>query len=602
MKWEYDLGSTPSTNVSNTGTDVIYLQDPGCWLQVSVWDGDDAGFGWKIGGNVGVTHFDTTTFLQECQTGFTLSDPDVVVAKSPNDGQIYAKVVGIDPENFVRTVTYLWNNSSGKFEIVQHCPCRYGAAWPAYTGTIESGFTLGRKCTSPNIDANEAGETAIVWTEVEEYYVEVTLGFPFPIPTTDIWKLKRGTVVSATGEIDDRCLDCSKERYVHQWSGSQSLTPFDFSGANSIPGFPVVGPSSGPTPNIEHTYPAGWFAHSDVAISEQGDSTYLSYVFMSHLYSGADDPLHVTQWAIEKKNGCARYIKEYEDFLNYPYGRPRIAAPTILNPGSSDFHVVLGFSGSFYDCETQTTSYGSNIGVIGVVAGVPINSWSSANIIDNAILTGDQNYDPCISYTTQELSVHDVREYLAISWTNRGSSSTFDKGEIISKLYQTSDAGEVDPYYSIVNEVLANDQGVSSIAGRRDIKDHSDRPLIAYNWAEPSTGNIEVKQSDHRPGLETLDGEIVCGAYPERPAGTNTGLLIFPNPTNHEFTLVKNERISPTTFVKCELTDVLGRPIPIRVNSKSLEVVPTKSLAPGVYKIKVETQTGVYHSNIEVKP
>ena len=59
-----------SVNVANTGTDMVFAEDLGCWLQVSVWDGAHAGFGWRIGNapaNADQIEFSTDVLFRECE-------------------------------------------------------------------------------------------------------------------------------------------------------------------------------------------------------------------------------------------------------------------------------------------------------------------------------------------------------------------------------------------------------------------------------------------------------------------------------------------------------------------------------------------------------
>ena len=592
--------SNVSIDVQNTGTD--YAMYNGCLIQVSVWDGSEPGFGWRAGGGISGSGGASGSLIFEDLTlscgSFRLTDPDVVLGVYHE--QLIAKVVGIDPDNFVRTINFNWDNMTNKFIVDANCPCRYGAAWPSASGAPASGLTKGRKCSYPNIDANADGDVAITWTETETYMVEVTLGFPFPITTTPYFmELKRGNVLGAYGTLDNVCLRCSSNgvRRVFYWDGSSGGTDpfaiFPFSTFNSLPGFPVIADPAGSfDPFTEREFPLGWFNSSDVAISEsKAGKSYLSFVFYDYRYDGSGNPLHVTQFL--GANDCPEWIQDWNSFYDYPKGTPRIAAPSSDNAGINDFHVVLGYSGSMFDCETQTTTFQSNIGVLGVYGGTEMLSGATVNILTSPDLTDRINMNPVISYRLPESAEN--REVLVVSWTSTGIDNT-DRGEIIAAQYRPSNATPIGNGYSIVNELLTGNQGIPSVAARRD------RDVAAYNWADLSAPIIEIKQSNLKPGSEVLRGEIICEAYP-RPANANEqGVILYPNPANQSFVVLPQTKSETMYLTGCVVYNALGKAIPVSFNSETKEVKFKNKPIPGVYQVKLQGKTGTFNTSLQINP
>lgn len=47
---------------------------------------------------------------------------------------------------------------------------------------------------------------------------------------------------------------------------------------------------------------------------------------------------------------------------------------------------------------------------------------------------------------------------------------------------------------------------------------------------------------------------------------------------------------------------LLGRKIPTQINKELMKVQTRGPLAPGIYKVKLVTKEGVFHTNLEIKP
>ncbi len=561
-----------------------------CFLQVSVWDGTQSGFGWILSNDQslqGVGFSQTTHYF--APMGSELKDPDVVIALSKKTGKIHAKVVGIDDQNFVKTYTFTWTGNSFSMDGT----CKYGAAWPASPLIFASGYSYGRACSSPNIDANADGETIITWTETEEYAVEVNYGFPFPQPNTQFLKLKRGNVLGAFGDIGDGCLSCSAPRLVFQYTGPVTQTTFNFSAANSVQGFSMLDPSIYPSLNFEYLFPAGWFAHSDVSISERGgpkDQSIISVVFYNYKYlGGTGNPLHVNQFFVDMRNAlCPKFDKSWNSFANYPGGRPRIASPTKLNPGLYDFHVALGFSGAYTDCDGNY-SESSNLSLLGVYNGTEINGGQAVSIIDNADLTGNQNSEPAISYFIPK--DNETSEFILVSWTHRGTPGT-ELGEVIAKIYKP-DATPISSEYSIVNEAIFGNQATSSVAGRRQAF------FASYFWNESTSNSLKGKFSSSTAGLEQLKSFQTCPEVQPIDNPESQELVAFPNPTTGEFNIdLKN--IANSKIERVELIGPMGQKVQLDFSESAKSVKPRQKLSPGIYKLKVITDYRIFQQNVQV--
>jgi hypothetical protein len=201
--------------------------------------------------------------------------------------------------------------------------------------------------------------------------------------------------------------------------------------------------------------------------------------------------------------------------------------------------------------------------------------------------------NPVISYRLPESLEN--REVLVVSWTSTGIDNT-DGGEIVAAQYRPSNATPTGNGYSIENELLSGNQGIPSVAARRD------REVAAYNWADLSAPMIEIKQSSRRSGSEDLRGEIICEAYPRPGNGNEQGIILFPNPANQSFVVLPNAKSVPMELSGCIVYNALGKSIPVSFNSETKEVKFKNKPIPGVYQVKLQGKTGTFNTSLQINP
>jgi hypothetical protein len=187
------------------------------------------------------------------------------------------------------------------------------------------------------------------------------------------------------------------------------------------------------------------------------------------------------------------------------------------------------------------------------------------------------------------------KEWVVVAWTHRGSPGTV-AGEIIAKLYNPADASPVSSEYSLVNEVLDNNQYVSSVSARRE------KYIGTYFWAESTTNSLECKISPYSPGVDMLKSMVTCQEIPpvHNPEPVE-GFSAFPNPSNGELTIEFENKDIEMGAVKIELIGPLGQKIPSRFDPKTGKLSPKQKTSPGIYNLRVIAGQMVYKKSVQIQ-
>jgi len=645
-------GTSPAAN--NTGTDLVALDPSGeKTIQVMVWDGPSTGhFAW---------HFapDQTTDLKGeyklTDFGYIpYCDPDVAIARIK--GEYYAMVVGIglyrnekgDNLNRILSTRFKWNNSSEVFEPYSG-PCNdfriwLGNAWVASVTGEDNFSSLGRGCYSPNIDANEAGQVAIVWCEREQNRVRVVTYWPTPPsisgPVTSYITTAKGNVYGAQGNIDGSssegltCLTSPCRAPEEYYTGDRKLQ------TNQMESYPVGIPGE-LTANHNYLYD---FPHADVAISEliNGKDTEISFTFLRNKTGNTStEPFIASGLFVSQKlfyKECFSFVKNEEDpsifehedrLLNYLGGPPRIAAPgysgnsTIDLDRITDYVVVQGSSGGGCDdggyfLKSSIIAWGKQeTQLLSLPSQLMQPNATSFPVLDilndprgrERDMSYRENLLPVVSYVSKDFgkaSLHQNFPYsFTVAWQSFDeilANNTAQGRNILAANYfmDFGTAPTDNPIrhatvastatstfnYSVVNNRLIGKQVIASIAGRHGAK------LMGYDWDNNELMLNYYKRSDRVAGSTAgLDND--CPDCLFRPATGNnpepSDLIAQPNPSNGEFNIsLKVKKGEEVNLI--QIVDFNGREV-FRSNSKKAAAnwKPEASQPKGLYNVNVET-------------
>jgi hypothetical protein len=125
-----------------------------------------------------------------------------------------------------------------------------------------------------------------------------------------------------------------------------------------------------------------------------------------------------------------------------------------------------------------------------------------------------------------------------------------------------------------------------------------DRPIHTYQHA----GKYQVKLivSEIACGSETYEQEISIELGSMGVVDNNSQLkaTIFPNPTNNELNITFDKK--HITFESINVTDLLGRHMPVSFEGQDELKINTSKLASGLYNIIIVTNEGVFNAKFEV--
>lgn len=587
--------------VEHTGTDYVYYNNTApneqCTLKVFTWDGSSSGFGWEFGG----ANRDYLLFNTDCMVA--LKDPDVVALY--DHGEFYAIVAGIDPNGFIRTYRFHTASHTGPFELVS-C-CRYGAAWledktrtgPGGELAPQSGYSLGRLCSSPNLDCNADGDVVLVWTETESFRVEAQLGFPFTA-TNFYLDFTRGNVMAVTGDMTETgCLTgCSDDErailFWENWFDNEEF-PFDFAGQNIVPGRIIGASSADEVFNPDH-----WYAASDVAISERGegtDPTVITYVFHQYETLGSGHILRIVQEGL-LSTGCEPRTDWTGSFNTQQYyGTPRIAMPARTGYGGEydDFTVVLDHE-AYQGCDTNGYFNFAPIYALGVYNGTRVNAGNPLIINNDQDIQDLYNNHPVVAYNSQRATREQgVGDRITVAWTH--ADQPWLPTTLSSIIALQLDPGTLQPLtgndeYSETNDNLIRENIYPSIAGRHARFNQG----YLYFWHNSARNNLHHKASTNEAGSEVLTSNTgACIEQPpneERPA-----VKVIPNPSSGLiYYSISTEQAAP--ILELQLINSQGTVVKkVQGNNSKPSFggqLEKGGLPPGLYSLKLRTAKGVF--------
>jgi len=648
-------GVAPGTG--NTGTDLVSMDPSGeKTIQVMVWDGPRTGyFSWHYApdqtgaASKGEFKLDQFGYIPYC-------DPDVAIARI--NGEYIAMVVGIglytndegELVNRILVTRFRWNDGSQMFELYSG-PCEnriwLGNAWaPRGNPLLDEFASLGRKCYSPNIDANEAGQVAIVWCELEQNTVRVITIYPDPPfslgEVNSYITISKGNVYGAQGHIDG-----SDVQNIGRCLVSPCKAPLEYlekRKAQQMENFPVGLPgelTEGPTRNYLYTFPS-----ADVAISEfiRDKNSMISFTFL-RVRSGNTNSepiiasgLFVSQKYFFDRLPCFSFepkasdpsIYEHEDrLLNQMGGPPRIAAPgysgnsTIDLDRMKDYVVVQGGSGGGCDdggyfLKSSILAWGKQennlLALPSQLLQPNANSFPVLDILNDPRgrerdMTYRENFLPVVSYVSKDFGKASLHEQFPYSFTVAWQSfdeilanNTAQGRNILAANYfmdfsinpadnpirhaTLASTASSTFNYSVVNNRVLGRQVVASIAGRHGGK------LMAYDWDNNEVMQNYYKRSDRVAGTTNgLDNDCPdCLARPGTGNGNDpSDLIAQPNPSNGEFYIsLKTKKGEEVNLI--QIVDFNGREV-FRSNNKKAAASwkPEANQPKGLYNVNVET-------------
>lgn len=620
---------TTAQGARNTGTDVLKWNEDGSHgIQVMVWDGEQPQLSWDCDfsgtgckGSIDLLQYGYTTYC----------DPDVVVGSHLQAGNaIYALVVGIAKRNdldYILATVFVYTGGGFSFDK----KCWMGQAKAPETFNPDNFASKGRKCYSPNVDANSLGQVAITWAEREENAVRVTIHYPNPPLTIGdvdyVTTIAKGNVFGLEGYIDGLDLDwdpCFKTKCT-----TYNYDPNHPSDIHI--GYPVAqqGEIEASGERNLYTYEA-----PDVAISEMVTNaldqrrTAISYTYIRKSSLGQYSPSLPTGLLVYQKlfgaycptfergrevPGTDIILRQDEDWLrNSLSGPPRIAAPWRVHESHLyDYTVVQanggrGCDGSGYYWQSEVYAWTKRNNVLYDEPG---------SLILNTDLHNRFNILPVVTHISQEFwekvkatelpQNKDGRDHFIVEW--QSLNPVENQGfEILARLYSSVDpASEPDPIaryipltenYSVVNNRMVGEQVSPSIAGRNM------GTYIAYDWINLNIPGDMYKRSTGIPSVDPLDNTCgTCSSGNFRVAvDPGQPVSVTPNPSDASFEIgvTVGEKEVVETIV---ITDLEGRVVATLKGDEATTKYnwkPDGKLPTGVYQARIQTNQKVYNKRL----
>ncbi|MDO7876889.1 T9SS type A sorting domain-containing protein [Hymenobacter sp. ASUV-10] len=574
-----DNGAPANATYVHTGTDAIIERNSGDILQAMTWD--------DAVGNVTLSWSDPNFGVHgTTPLPGSLSDPDVVMAYRGD--RLFANVVCISNAlgNGGQTVLFIfeWDGASD-FNLV--------------SGPLPLG-SPNRRHTSPNIDANELGMTAIVWQQSQDSQTTVTVSsadFPtysFTQTVTFGRSYLAGSWIN-TGIIG-KCYYSPEPQL-----GTQT-------------GVPVIDP---PTGLFEQTL------RPDVAISETEDAErnppIVSTTFIRHFVDGRGnfsivDSLDViqTQYNVCKERGEGRVpelvrVDAKEWSLNPSLswrGSPRIAAiPNLDNTRWEDVEVVLDMhSYGCFENMYEVRNYGKDNGQFrqgSTLVSLPDQNFYVGGCQSYTNLRKRVAKEPVVSYFAEEMG---KEGHYVVSWTGLNYhkitsgglggdgeedvwANTLIGGKPITPFGGTS----IAQAYNSVNRQFVGNQHTPSIAGR-----HLAKTYLTHLFVDDKASQLSFKLTKEVPGN--------VGFTPLRPAATSQPLQAYPNPSAEAVT-VELQLHKGEAARQLQVVDPLGRTIdelPVNKGAEKQTVTwkPRPQLPSGIYTLKLVTSERTVNQKI----
>ena len=565
----------------NTGFDMRY--DNGCLSTATVWDGVNGGIAVSKTGDYYATTW--TTLI-----GQRLSDPDVVTGYY--NGTWYVMAVGVDTNNritVVKATPYCSSTMGLRLNNVSTCVVGIATA----SSVLPPSTT--RRCYSPNIDVNSAGQVAIVWAERADYvftFTPPTPPFAHSTPsasvgyyTSNIFATHgyinatldgtHGTICGGTGK------DCNR----------QVIDP-----ATDMPAYSSWYPITTKV-ELDHWNADVSAINPDVAIKDGSHAT-VSYAYMEggklkvyqHEFQTCPDTLGFTI------DSC---------FTGFVGNKPRIAmkpSPGVLE--TKDYVVVGGTSS---DCDGYNQK-----GIITAVT-KEMGSTHCPNVADtlnnNIDLTTNQSLEPVVSYSTQtgDLTWLVAWTMAAADPVKNPSGDTEGKyTDIVARHYYTNGTPhDSHHYYTFVNTVLDSNQFAPSVAARF---------AESYNGFAFIGSDTGGSQAYHKlsPDIAGQSGLNTEPSYSEscpncligyRAAGTaSDSIILYPNPGREQFSIGFSKGIALRKGT-IKLTDSKGLTVLTQAwnAAEGQPKVSVKDLLPGMYNVSFTDESGKVRRKIFIK-
>lgn len=595
--------------VYNTGTDVAEIED--LPVQVTVYDGTSSNLSLQVGVQslTGSNTNSNLTALYDFKdsSGATvqLEDPDVVISPRPIGEYHYVTVVGI--------VTY----AARKRVLVS--VYEYHPSGPSLSHVPSQTFTLsnGGVCSNPNIDVNNMGEVAVVWSEVELKLRTVTItidNIQFgPFTTT----FPVGDVYLAVGRADGSGRNGSGQiQGNHSSANTGDPVRYYTNCSGEVAG-------QGGLCHLGNAYQRGLYP--DVSISKRGDIEngddellpVVSIAFVSNRYQLMDyeKKLIVKQLTYDNTDSVA----QYDQFQDASFtSRPRIAAP----PSNDITAFELVQSNISTTCTEETdfkrTAYIHNWGKANNTLRYTPTKVNDLDIIfyDNTIAV-----DPVVTFYNTiaeepEEAVGQNQYTISWAWVNGSSGLSTDAAGRFDVLAATLANGVVlHGAYNYVNRqihgtgvaTLKGDQMFPSIAGR-----HLINSKLAFAHYSSSATYSPVNSSNNYPGpryyiaIKISDNE--AGVNPFRQAekvdpNGKGNVEIFPNPTSGEIS-INMKAGAGEEITSLRVTDLAGRVVEkheVAKPSSSLNWKPKHKLPAGLYSVQITTNKAVIRQQVVVE-
>jgi len=360
-------------------------------------------------------------------------------------------------------------------------------------------------CTCPNVDVDEIGNTVVVWEESD-------------------------AIFATAGDIQ----------------------------GNFQPEFNINDEAHTPDVALNYAFANPSYTWVNFTfIHEDGNYEYLSWI-------GADYLTVYNGWPA--LGGPATfYTADLSD--NAYFGRPRIAGPIYVDPGSPAEHEIVV---EYYDGSGNHYIQGHNLNYV-----CPF----IINISPFVDLTGEVNQDPAVTY---------CGDHIIVTWTYDDSGPGYTTGnvDVISRQLITYDgtAPNYFPFdtFSVVNIYTNDIQGISSVAGRFSTTAWGENKLITFFNEDISEVNYKI-----RPFASTQ--------FRQKPPEINAD--VYPNPTSD---IVNIKIDSEFETASLELYNLQGQRLIQKGITEQKFELDVSELNAGIYKLRIIANNSYKTKNISI--
>lgn len=602
----------------HTGTDVI--QFGGKSYQLMTWD--DAGSGLvylSLSVNGAAPTPPQIDYVKAVPASMTkLSDPDVVMAVK--NGTLYANLVYLaaNPATNTRQTyydAYVLDASTNTFS-------RVPGFNPIALGATTFGSVANHLHSSPNIDANNAGNVAIVWQEtyVDKGYVVSTFpSFTVKSNVRSVFAEVYGVTGDITGSITKLCNRSRGTRLVAY--SNQLQTPNVLYNTSTKPDV-AIGNEGVISATFINTYAktvdvpgvgtdvtdpdyvaATTRVEREIALVVNQYNSYCEYNVPTENKDGVEVPINQDEWGqglVHTPDGYPEpkgysFFAHHEWYKGVSDGTPRIAAPSTSGlEYSEDFEVVLDWTD--YGCPTK----------IGPVVYHEIHNWGknydpatqlktfrSGFTVVSPPLVFDESTTPTmlpvVDYYPTRPATPDANVYV-VTWM----AKNYPVGDAFDIWGRTFIAGvpQSNHYGRINGPDIDGHQSVPSVSAR-----HSGAARDSYHLFndESTRQQLSFKELNDYPGGDAFTtpggNKSAAPIGHSAPAGK---LQAYPNPFSNavEFSLGLRPQEQVQQLV---VTDMLGRvveqvAVPVeQASNQHLSWQPKQRLPEGSYQVRLMT-------------